>query len=185
VAVALAAAGMLLLERSPASAASAPHVVHVARQPSVSAASVRALVAPLNSASSQLRGTASLLTQTLPDLDATTAARTVDVASSATQAATLSQQLATAASSRVVDAARANTLAGQLQGALTATQAKAAAASRAPIVFPITFCNFTIQIGPIIIDIPQLHIHIVIGPIFIHFRAPCFLSGRIPTHLPR
>jgi hypothetical protein len=193
VAVALAAGGLLLLERSPASATSAPHVVRSAHPAASGAEGASAPATPLESVTSQLRGAASLMTQTLPDLDATTAASTADVATSATQAASVSQQLATIASRRSADVAtdttRVTALAGQLQGALTITQSKAAAVAqaplpRAPISLPIKFCNFTIQIGPIIINIPQLHIHIVIGPFFIHFRAPCFLSGRFPTHIP-
>jgi hypothetical protein len=183
-ALTLAAGGLLLLERNPASAASAPRVVHAVHHTPLAAgaADVRAQLAPLSTASSQLRGAASLLTQTLPALDATSRAQTADLAASANQAAGLSQQLASAATSSR-SAATASALAGQVQAAMSATAAKAAAVSRAPAASLISFCNFTIQIGPIVINIPTIGLHLVIGPFFVHFRAPCFLSGRIPTHV--
>jgi hypothetical protein len=174
----------MLLERSPASAASAPHILHAPTRPALA---VDPQVARLNSVGLQLRGTASLLTQTLPNLSGVTALGTADTAASATRAAVLSQRLAAIAASRASTAAArtsATSTAAQLRAALAATQAKAAAAARLRVTLPIRFCNFTIQIGPIIINIPRLGIHIVIGPFFIHFRAPCFLSGRIPVRVP-
>jgi hypothetical protein len=145
--------------------------------------SVDAQVAQIKAVTAQLKGAASLLTQTLPDLDAETAVSTVDVASSAGRAAVLSQRLATVTAARRVDPDQASSTASQLRAALATTQAKSVAVSSG-LFFRLRFCNFTIQIGPIIISIPRLHIYIVIGPFFIHFRAPCFLSGRIPTHIP-
>ncbi|MDQ6945446.1 MAG: hypothetical protein M3256_04050 [Actinomycetota bacterium] len=182
VAIALAAIGLTLLERSPASAASAPHVVHAAHRGHTT---VDPQVANLNTVGSQLQGAASLLKQSTPGLDATTAASTIEVADGATQAAVLSQRLAAMTKApAAATAAGAHVTAAQLQAALATTQAKAAVANRLPITLPIKFCNFVIKIGPIVINIPRFHIHIVIGPFFIRFRAPCFLSGIIPTHIP-
>ena len=78
-----------------------------------------------------------------------------------------------------------NNAAAGLGSTPAATTGGGTTASPAATIGGISFCNFTIQIGPIIINIPQLNIHIQIGPFFVHFRAPCFLSGRIPTHVPR
>ena len=179
--MALAVGGLLLLEHNPASAASAPRVLHTSH----AAVVLGDQASHLDAVSSQLRGAASVITQTLPNLDATTAAKTADVAASATHAAALSQQLRSMATSRSANAASTNSTAAALRTALAETQAKSAAVAALPVSFPFAFCNFTIQIGPIIINVPAIGLHLVIGPFFVHFRAPCFLSGRIPTHIPR
>jgi hypothetical protein len=122
------------------------------------------------------------MTQTLPKLDTTSRASTASLAASANHAAAISQQLATVAASAKPNAAQVNSLVGQLKTALATTQAQAGIVNQAR--FTIQFCTFTIQIGPFIIDVPRIGLHIVIGPFFITFRAPCFLSGILPTHVP-
>lgn len=184
-AVAVAAAGLVLLERSPAaSAAPGPRIVLSSRHRVTATSTVDAQVAQIKTVTMQLRGAASLLTQTVPALDVRTAAVAADVAARANHAAILSQQLATLAAAKPVDPAQTTATATALQTALAATQQRAAAVDPPPSIFPIRFCLFTIQIGPIIINIPRLGLHIQIGPFFVRFSAPCFLSGRIPTHIP-
>ena len=90
----------------------------------------------------------------------------------------LGQQLASVAAVPSPDAAaQANMTAGQSQAALATTRGGGGRRAHAAST---EFCDFSIRIGPRITDIPNWHIPIVIGPLFIHFRAPCFLSGDNP-----
>ena len=179
VALALATAGLLMLEHGQsASAAPAPRVVHAAHAGAVT--QVSSQVAALSSGAGKLQSMSEMLRANKSSFDGASAASAAATASSASQAAAASRQLAAIAAARASATTRsaASAAASALSSALASTRTNAAAlAARQVIIFPIAFCNVTFTAFPgLTVDIPGI-IHIVIPPVIVTIRIPCFLSG--------
>ncbi len=180
VALALATAGLLMLEHGQsASAAPAPRIVHATHAAAVS--QVSSQVAALSSSAGQLQSMSAMLTSNKSAFDAAAAVHAAATASSAAEAAAASRQLASiaqTAKASVASRSAASAAASALSSALGSTRTNAAAlAARQATTSPIAFCNVTFTAFPgLTIDIPGI-IHIVIPPVIVTIRIPCFLSG--------
>jgi len=176
VALALAAGGLLIMERGPsASAAPAAHVVQTSH--AAVSSQISSQVSALTQGAGKLQTVSEMLKSNQAALDTATAAKAATVASSASTAATASRSLASVVQSARATPAAAASAADALKAALTSTRTSAAALSARPAAAGITFCTVTFTVfGGLVIDIPGI-IHIVIPPIVVTIRVPCFLSG--------
>jgi hypothetical protein len=166
--------GGLALESASASAASAPRPVHTAKVPSV-VIRVGAQAATLERSAGTLDAMSQMLKAAMPVLDSATAQSAQTVAAAAAGAASASRDLAqlvqTSKKAKVLPAAN------KLQSALNLTEQSAARLVARPSRERIKFCTIRFVAFPgIKIIIPGIG-RIVIRPIIITLRVPCFISG--------
>ena len=181
-ALALVPAGLLVLEHAPAVAAPAVHTVPSTAKTTTGAVLVSKQVALLNQGAGSLDTLSQMLKASQSDVDATTAKTTLAVASSASTAAAASRTLAelvrTAKPTNAAQVAAANAAANTLTSSLAATSSGAnALAKPVKVKILLKFCTVKFVAFPgFTLVIPGI-IKIVIPPIIIKIRVPCFISG--------
>lgn len=177
-AVALIPMGLLVLEH--ASAAAPAPAVRLVKATHTLGVAVNTQVATLTRSAGSLETVSQMLTASRTDVDAATARATLSVASEANAAAAASRNLATivrtAKASDPAQVSAAVNAANTLKSTLAQTS-QGANALATPAVTKIKFCTIRIVVFPgFTLRIPGI-ITIVIPPIVIKIRVPCFISG--------